>query len=226
MERQIETLTCCSTYLCTHNLGISGRHSNQPSCLARAGLFTFMGQGYGLALAEIRGLHPSLEAGHTHTHIHTHTHTHTHGRKDREQDKGAPPGNNGRAQSGQLYEGQRRTSSHLWILLSPGPLFLESLPSGLWGSTMSCAPGGPRASGLPHYVPCCREGSASGEARPGGPVGTVVGIWAPTQTISVLAGRAGLLCGTSLPSLWLLGSPGSLPGHAVPIRALGPEEIC
>ena len=67
MERQIETLTCCSTYLCTHNLGISGRHSNQPSCLARAGLFTFMGQGYGLALAEIRGLHPSLEAGHTHT---------------------------------------------------------------------------------------------------------------------------------------------------------------
>lgn len=50
--------------------------------------------------------------------------------------------------------------------------------------------------------------------------------WASTQIISVLDGRAGLLCETGFASLWLLGSPGSLPGHDVPIRALGPEEIC
>ena len=64
-----------------------------------------------------------------------------------------------------------------------------------------------------------------GTARQGRPAGTVLGSWASTQINSVLDGRAGLLCETGFASLWLLGSPGSLPGHAVPIRALGPEEI-
>lgn len=64
-----------------------------------------------------------------------------------------------------------------------------------------------------------------GTARQGRPAGTVSGSWASTQINSVLDGRAGLLCETGFASLWLLGSPGSLPGHAVPIRALGPEEI-
>ena len=64
-----------------------------------------------------------------------------------------------------------------------------------------------------------------GTARPGRPAGTVSESWASTQIISVLDGRAGLLCETGFASRWLLGSPGSLPGHDVPIRALGPEEI-
>lgn len=56
-------------------------------------------------------------------------------------------------------------------------------------------------------------------ARPGRPVETVSGIWASTQTISVLDGMAGLLCETSFPSLWLLGAPGSWPGPTVLLRA-------
>ena len=82
-----------------------------------------------------------------------------------------------------------------------------------------------RASGLSTKAHCCGEGECNGTAGQGRPVGTVLGIWASTQMISVLDGRAGLLCETGFTSLWLLGSPGSLPGHAVPIRALGPKEI-
>ena len=54
-ERERETLICCSTYWCiyllillctltgdwTHNFGVSGRHSNQPSYPARA-VFVFL----------------------------------------------------------------------------------------------------------------------------------------------------------------------------------------
>ena len=64
-----------------------------------------------------------------------------------------------------------------------------------------------------------------GTARQGRPAGTVSESWASTQIMSVLDGRAGLLCETGFASRWLLGSPGSLPGRDVPIRALGPEEI-
>lgn len=82
-----------------------------------------------------------------------------------------------------------------------------------------------RQSNLSARAPHHGEGKCSRDSQAKQPAGTVSGPRAATQTISVLDGRAGLLCETSSTSLWLLGSPGGVPGHTVLIRALGPEEI-
>lgn len=124
------------------------------------------------------------------------------------------------AQVNHLREGpeeglQPRVGTALWATLPGQPAILPV------GQAVSSALSWPRQSSLSKLPAADRESNS--QARQ--PVGTDSGIWAPTQPISVLAGWAGLLCGSSSPSLWLLGAPGSLPDPAVPTRALGREEV-
>lgn len=154
-----------------------------------------------------RGLHPFPEVGHTHT------------KEEGEQAKGAPQVIQWHSQANSTKA--HRTGSQLWVLLSPGPLF----PDSLWGGQS------PLLSSGPGQLDClseltAAEGKCKRNSQARRACRNCLRDLGSHQTISVLAARAGFLCGTSLPSLWLLGSPGSVPGHAVPIRALGPEEIC